>query len=137
MYNNEYLESHVLTAPAHQLHMMVVGGAIRFANAGKEALLEKNYEQSHLALSKSRDFVTELISGLDDERAPEMVESLRSLFAFAYKNLALADIEHNVELIDNALRVLELHKETWLELIEKLPEDYQASSGEQNSSWEG
>jgi len=136
MYNNEYLESHVMTASAHQLHMMVVGGAIRFAIAGKEALLEKNYEHSHLALSKSRDFITELISGLDDERAPEMIESLRALFAFAYKNLAQADIEHNTELIDNAIRVLELHKETWLELIEKLPEDYQASSGQQSSSWE-
>ncbi len=136
MYNNEYLESHIMTAPAHQLHMMVVGGAIRFAIAGKEALLEKNYEQSHLALSKSRDFITELISGLDDERAPEMIESLRALFAFAYKNLAQADIEHNTELIDHAIRVLELHKETWLELIEKLPEDYQARSGQQSSSWE-
>ncbi len=136
MYNNEYLETHVMTAPAHQLHMMVVDGAIRFANTGKEGLLEKNYEQSHLALSRSRDFISELISGLDQERAPEMIESLRSLFAFAYKNLAQADIEHKPELVDHAVRVLELHKETWLELIEKLPEDYQENSGQQSSSWE-
>ncbi len=129
MYNNEYLESHVMTAPPHQLHLMVVGGAIRHAIAGKEALQEKNYEQSHLALSKSREFITELLAGLDDERAPEMIESLRALFAFAYKNLAQADIEHKPELVDNAIRVLELHKETWLELIEKLPEEHQASSG--------
>ncbi|MBL4884759.1 MAG: flagellar export chaperone FliS [Planctomycetaceae bacterium] len=136
MYQNEYLESQVMTATPHQLHLMVVDGAIRFANVGKEALLVNNYEDSHLALSRSRDFISEIFSGLDDERAPEMIESLRNLFAFSYKNLAQADIEHKPELVDDAIRVLELHKETWMELIEKLPEDYQANAHQKSGDWE-
>lgn len=137
MYQNEYLESHVMTATAQQLHLMVVDGALRFANAGKEALSENDYERSHLALSRSREFISEMISGLDQERAPEMIESLRSLFAFSYRNLAQADIEHKVELAEDAIQILQLHKQTWMELIEKLPEDYQANPRkEATSDWE-
>ena len=136
MYQDEYLESHVLTATPHQLHLMVVDGALRFANAGKEALLEKNYEESHHAFAKSRSFISELFSGLDEERAPEMIESLRKLFAFCYKNLAQADIDHNVDLVEEAIHILDLHRQTWMELIEKLPEDYQANAHQKTADWE-
>ena len=138
MYDNEYLESKVLTASGPQLHLMVVEGAIRFARQGKESLEKQDYELSHERLTRSREFVTELISGLNPEMAPEMITTLKELFAYIYRNLALADIKLEVEPIETALTLLNSHRETWLELVQQLPEQQTAESPAQApTEWEG
>jgi len=119
-YEDEYLESKVLTAPPLQLHLLTVEGAIRFARQAKLALEEKQFEQSHNLLNRSRECVSELIAGLNPEQAPEMVTSLKNLFAFVYRALAMADLETNPARVDDAVQILERHRETWLELIDKL-----------------
>ncbi len=124
MYENEYLETQVMTAPGPQLHLMVVDGSIRFARQGKLALQEKDFELSHECLNRSREFLSEMISGLNPEVAPEMVGSLKQLFAYIYRELALADINHQPEHIDNAIQVLEKHRAAWVELIEQLPTQF-------------
>lgn len=125
MYDNrmdaEYLEMKVLTASPAQLHLLILEGAIRHARQAREALVSQDWEASFDLLNRSREFVSELLGGLKDDQAPEMVESLKQLFTFAYRNLALADLEREPTRVDSALRVLELHRETWLELLTQLP----------------
>ena len=65
MYENEYLETQVMTAPGPQLHLMVVDGSIRFARQGKLALQEKDFELSHECLNRSREFLSEMISAFN------------------------------------------------------------------------
>ena len=60
----EYLETQVMTATPHQLHMMVIDGAIRFATQAEEALQEDDFETAHFALNRSREFVTEVGEGV-------------------------------------------------------------------------
>ncbi|MDZ4689406.1 MAG: flagellar export chaperone FliS [Planctomycetaceae bacterium] len=116
----EYLESQVLTAGPHRLHLMVVDGAIRFARRGLEALDAHRWEDLFTALSRSRDCVAELLGGLDADQSPDLAARLKALFAFVYRNLALADTERNAQRIRDAIRILEIHRETWLELGEQL-----------------
>lgn len=145
MQDNEYLETQVMTAPPHQLHLMVLDGAIRFATRAEHALDQGDPETGHLALTKSRAFVTELLSGLDRERAPEMVDQLQSLFLFVYRNLVEADLQRDPQRVRNALRILRIHRETWIALMEKLQRDQEAigaphfDSGDdgQSRSWTG
>lgn len=118
---DEYLETQVMTAPPHQLHLMVVDGAIRFAQRGAQALQEHDFEAAHFALNSSREFVSELIAGLDASQSPELVERLRALFAFVYRSLAMADLHHDVGQIGDALKILEMHREAWRSLMEQLP----------------
>lgn len=118
MNTDDYLETQVMTAPPHQLHLMVIEGAVRFAVQAKQALEQNDYEMSHLALSRSRDFVNELIAGLNGEQSPELVEQLKGLFAFAYERLVRADHEHDPKLVDDALVVLENHLQTWRDLVQ-------------------
>lgn len=133
---DEYLEAQVMTATPHQLHLMVIDGAIRFATQAEEALQQNDIETSHLALNRSREFVTELIGGLDTERAEELVERLKGLFMFAYKNLAAADFDQDVSKIQDALKILKMHRESWMELGSNLKQENQLpheNSGEK--SW--
>ncbi|MBR9800923.1 MAG: flagellar export chaperone FliS [Rubinisphaera brasiliensis] len=119
-YEDEYLESKVLTAPPLQLHLLTVEGALRFARQAKVSLEEKQFEQSHDLLNRSRECVSELIAGLNPDQAPEMVQSLKNLFVFVYRSLAMADLETSPARVDDAIRILESHRDTWLELIDKL-----------------
>ncbi len=117
---DQYLEANVMTATPYQLHRMVVDGAIRFAVQAEAAIEQGDIEAAHIALNSSREFVAELISGLDENNAPELVGQLKSLFCFVYKNLAEADFEQNIEHVTNALSILRMHRETWVELAEKI-----------------
>lgn len=122
----EYLEAQVMTAGPHRLHLLVVDGAIRFARRAQEALEHQRWEELDAALSRSRDCMTELIGGLDAERSPDLTDRLKSLFAFVYRNLVLADLERNPVRLRDALRILEIHRETWLELGEQLAREQAA-----------
>lgn len=118
MYQDEYLETQVMTASPQKLHLMVVDAAIRFAHQGREALEVKDFEVSHEALSRSRQFVSEMICGLNKDRAPEMVDTLDKMFSYVYSQIALGDITHDVAPIDRVIKVLQSHRETWLEVLE-------------------
>lgn len=120
---DEYLESRVSTSAPHQLHLMVVEGAIRYAKQARESLEQKDIETAHLALNRSREFVSELISGVKPEQNQELAERVQGLFVFAYRNLAVADMEQEPRAVTDALRVLEMHRDTWRMLCDQLKDE--------------
>lgn len=123
-----YLETKVMTAQPHQLHMMVVDGAIRFATRAEQALAEQDFETAHFALNDARGFVSEMISGLQEEHAPELVQKLKSLFGFVFLNLVEADRDQDVVKVRDALKILRIHRETWAELGDTLAESADPAS---------
>lgn len=111
-----YLSTQVRTASPYRLHLIVVEGAIRYAKLGEESLASRDYETAHLSLSQSRDFVTEMIGGLNEEYDPELAQRMKQLFFFAYINLAEGERDRDLVKVQAALRILRLHHETWVEL---------------------
>lgn len=128
---DEYLEAQVMTATPHQLHLMVVDGALRFSRQAEAALKEKDFETSHFSLNRARECVNEIIGGLREDRQEDLVEQLRALFGFVYQNLARADLEQSPDMVADAIRILELHRETWVQLGETLRVENAASPAAQ------
>jgi len=120
---SEYLENQVLSASPHRLHLMVIDGAIRFARQGLIALEDRRWEAMGDALNRSRDCVTELIGGLNHGEDPNLAVDLKSLFVFTYRRLIAGELERQAHYIDDAIRILSLHRETWIELGAKLQTD--------------
>lgn len=116
---SEYLQARVLTASPQELHLMVVDGAIRHAAQARDALQANDYETSHFALNRARAFVMELLAGLDEDKAADVVRQLRRLFGFVYRRLNEADLQHDAGRVCDALRILDMHRDTWCELIER------------------
>lgn len=117
---DEYLENQVLTASPHQLHLMVLDGAIRFARQGMAAMSDGSGESVRWALQRARNCVSDLIGAIKPQTAPELAEPQKQLFLNVYWNLAVAEIERNPERIEVGLRILQMHRETWVELGRKL-----------------
>ena len=143
--SNSYLETKVLTARPQQLHLFVVEAALRQARAAETALHAGDYEAAHEALGISRDLVAELIAGLNRDHQPELVDRMQALFVFVFRTLAAADLHHDTRRVRDAIRVLEVHQRTWLDLIERLQDarpqglavpPEAAASGRPGRSWE-
>ena len=118
-----YLETRVMSAPPHQLHLMVVDAALRFARQGEQCLTGQDLAGAYAALNRSRDCVKELIVGLRPDQAPDLIAQLNDLFMFVYRRLVDADMKRDAQLARDAIRILEIHRGTWLELIEALPKE--------------
>jgi len=116
----EYLRSAVMTAAPEQLHLMLIDGAIRFALRGKDALERKDYEAAFNAIERAQRIVLELHSGLKRDVNPDLVDQMASLYNFMYRRLVDANLQHETQGIDDAVRILRHHRETWTLLIDKI-----------------
>jgi flagellar protein FliS len=120
---DEYLETKVTTATPHQLHLMVIDGAIRYALAAEAALTRPKFDEANAALARARQFVGEMLAGLDATRLPEVVDRLKALFLFIHRNLAKAGLQHDPQLVADSITILRLYRETWLALAERLKQE--------------
>lgn len=120
MHHATYLEAQVQTASPHRLHLLVVEAALRHARGGLEAIDQQRWDVMFVSLSKARDCVSELLSGLRPDVAPDVAGPTRDLFAFVYRNLALADYERSAQRVHDAIAILSRHRDTWNELGQML-----------------
>jgi len=119
MRSDEYLANQILTAPPAQLHLLVIDGAIRFAKQATLALEDGDFELANDRFVRCRNCVSELITGMDESQLPEVVSELKGLFTFVYDRIVRADLNHDAELVNDALQVLSAHRETWLAVIDQ------------------
>lgn len=125
-----YLETHVMTASAERLHLMVIEGALRFARRATAALEARDFEKSHEALNRSRACIDDMVVAIRPEQNPDLAMRLKGLFLFAHRNLVQADLEHNPAKVRDAIQILELHRETWVELMVRLRQERSAATPE-------
>ncbi|MEM1060872.1 MAG: flagellar export chaperone FliS [Planctomycetota bacterium] len=117
--DEEYLTTRVLSASPAELHLMTVDGALRHASHAKRAIETGDTETAAAALASARGFVTELISGLNQKAEPELVGGVASLFVFALRRLAEAELKPTEPaLVADAITTLAAHREAWKELID-------------------
>src|SRR5687768_5010641 len=115
-----YLRTKVLTATPEQLQMMLYDGAIRFCEAARAAILEKNWEGSYNNISRAQKIILEMNCSLKHEVDPDLCGKLAGLYTYAYRNLVDANINHETGPLDEALRILRYQRDTWAMLMDKL-----------------
>jgi len=119
---DEFIRADVLTASPYRLHVMVVDGALQHARAAVRALEGRDYDLSHTASNRAREFVGELLSGLQSDPAPELVTMVKDYFLHIQKNLVFADLLQDLEAAKKAVSLLEGYRETWGQLRSRLPQ---------------
>jgi flagellar protein FliS len=125
-----YLRTKVLTATPEQLQLMLYDGAIRFAEQGRVALENKNFEASFTAISRALNIITELTSTLNHKVAPDLCGKLAALYNYVYRNLVKASAERRLEPLEDALKILRHQRETWAMLLEKIGKEKAAKAAQ-------
>lgn len=117
---NAYLRTKVLTAPPEQLRLMLLDGAIRFANQGREALGRKDFEGIYLGISQCRAIVFELMTTIGPDAEPELAQRVRALYTYMYTRLLEASTERNPTKLDEVIELLAFERQTWAMFLDKL-----------------
>jgi len=121
--NNPYFRTKVLTASPEELRLLLLDGGLHFARIGREGLAKKNYEDVYEGFSQARAIVMELINSMRAEVAPELCANLSSLYTFIYRLLMEASFEKHLGKADEAIKILEYERETWVMLMEQLAKE--------------
>ncbi len=117
-----------MTATPEQLQLMLYDGAIRFASQAREAIEKREIENSFNLLTRAQNIVQEMENGLRHEVAPEICGQMVSLYRFVFGKLVDANVNKDVQAVDDALKVLRHQRETWAILADKVQKAQTAES---------
>lgn len=121
--NSQYLESKVLTASQPRLHLMLLEGAIRFGQRAKQTWNDDEaVAETEQLLNRMMDIVEELTTGTaagEGEISKQLVEQ----YAFVYRELTASRINRELQKLEECLKLLEFHRETWKLACEKMAVD--------------
>ena len=121
MGQNTYFKNDIRTARGETLVQRLLEKAIRQARAAAEIGAQDVAGRS-AKLRSVFDIVTELQRSLDHERGGEIAANLNALYDFVSSRIALACTASGDEFIGEALRVLEILHEAWVEMSVAAPE---------------
>lgn len=124
-----YLKTKVMTASPAELRLLLIDGAIRFAEQAKRGYEERNYEAAFEGTTKAQNILMELMNSLRPEQAPELCARLSSLYTFMYKSLVEASSTRDTTLIDEVLSLLRFERETWQMCLEALARENKSAAG--------
>jgi flagellar protein FliS len=113
-----YLESKVLTAPPHRLHLMLIEGAIRFGRQADEALRRGDHVAAATPLLRILDIVGEMLAGVRGQNA-DVNKRLTDLYWFLFRLASEAKIHSDAERLAALMRLLEYERQTWQMLCDK------------------
>jgi flagellar secretion chaperone FliS len=115
---SNYLESKVLTATPHQLHLMLLEGAIRFGRMAESRLRQGDEVAAAEPLTRAIDIVGELLAGVRGGKLP-MNQQLAELYLFLFRRVLEAKIHTDADKLAEALRLLDYERQTWQLICEK------------------
>jgi flagellar secretion chaperone FliS len=123
-----YLDARVTTASQPELQLMLLDGALRFGRQAQQLwdAAEKLDERDRL-LVRTLDIVEELIRGVGGGTT-EPSKRLEEEYAFAFRQLALAQLNRDAAPLEAALKILDFHRETWKLACEKVRADAPAGA---------
>ncbi|TWT33317.1 flagellar export chaperone FliS [Blastopirellula retiformator] len=118
---NSYLETEVLTATPQKLQLMLIGGAIRFAQQAKHLKDEGQDEAAWEALLRCRGIITEILINIRPQITP-LAGQVAGVYLYLFRELSDIQISNQYEKILSLIPVLEEERDTWSQLCEAMPE---------------
>lgn len=115
-----YLGTEILTAPPQKLHLMLIEGAIRFAQRAREHWRASQYDQACEALIRAQDILSEMMAAVNRKVDAELAKKTAAVYLFIFRRLMEANMRRDEAKLDDALRVLEIERETWRLVCERL-----------------
>ncbi len=124
----QYLKTQIMTASPEALQLMLWDGAIRFAQQGRDAILKKDIEGSYRLLLRSQKIITEMSASLRHDVNPELCKNLAALYNFIYRQLVDANVRKDVNAVNEAIKLMQHQRETWVMLMDKLGQERAAAA---------
>jgi flagellar protein FliS len=99
---------------------MLLDAGVRAIHRAKQLWSEGEAEQGSESLIRAQQIVTELLCGLNRDVDAELAEKVAAIYLFVFRTLMEANLKHDAAKLDDAAEVLEIERETWRQVCEKL-----------------
>jgi flagellar secretion chaperone FliS len=118
--SNQYLTTQVLTAPPQKLQLMLLEAAVRACRSTRQHWRAGEIGPGGETLLRAQQIVGHLLTALDAAPKSELVGKVAGVYLFIYRRLTEAALQRDEKKLDEALKILEIERETWRQLCEKL-----------------
>ena len=105
-YIKQYQTSNITTATPEKLMILLFDGAIQFLQKAKVAIAENNFKERSANIDGARKIIRELMRTIDLENGNDVVKQLFKLYNRMAMNLIKANVQRNVEKIDEVIQDL-------------------------------
>ena len=120
MSHSHYLDARVNTASQPELQLMLLDGALRFARqAAKQLGVDAQRLETDRLLARAVDVAEELVRSVSVVKIDASAR-LAEEYAFAFRQLTAARVNHDPGALDAAIQLLSFHRETWRLACERL-----------------
>ena len=114
-----YLKTKIMTASPGELMVMMYNGAVNFCERAREKMLAREFSESCDLIVRAENILMELSAGLRKDVYPELVGNLARLFEFVFHRLFEANVSQDPQKLLDAVGVLTVLRDTWIEAIQK------------------
>lgn len=115
---NQYQNTQVSTSSPEKLLLMLYDGAINFTRIALDKMEKKDIAGKGLYIGKAQAIVSELMNTLNHEVGGEISRQLERLYLYLIDEYLAANINNSPRSLQNALKILTILRDTWVEAIE-------------------
>jgi len=116
----KYFNTDVRTATPQRLQLMLIEAALRSAERGRQQWQEKQDDWALGSIIHAQTVMGELLAAIDLTTAGDLGQRVSTLYEFILRSLVEAGHRHNEKSLADAIRLLELERETWRQVCEKM-----------------
>ena len=115
-----YLTTEVMTATPQKLQLLLIEAAMRSVEFARQHIDDADYGPACEAIIRAEQIISEMLATLNHESGSDLVKKVASVYLFVFRMLMEANQEHNVAKLDDAMKVLEVERETWKQVCDKV-----------------
>lgn len=115
---NQYQNTQVSTSSPEKLLLMLYDGAINFTRIAIDKMEKKDVAGKGKFIGKAQAIVSELMNTLNHEVGGDVSRRLEQLYIYLIDEYLAANINNSTRSLENALKILTILRDTWVEAIE-------------------
>lgn len=115
--------SSIAYADPHELILRLMNGAIERLAQARGAIQQKNTQTKGELIGKAISIIGGLNACLDHEQGGEISTNLEALYEYMNNRLLEANIEDNVNKLDEVSRLLQEIRSAWIQVPEKIKQE--------------
>jgi len=125
---DSYLEAQVRSATPQKLRLLLIEGALKFANKTKHFWQSDQLEDGVQSVIRCRGVLSELLMSIKEEHSP-LTKRVSAIYLFLFKTVTEAQLHRDLKKLEDVIRILDIERKTWQMLCEKMPDFPEDESG--------
>ncbi|MCL2913123.1 flagellar export chaperone FliS [Shewanella corallii] len=118
-YRKVSLESEIAVASPHRIIQMMFAGALERLAQSRYAIEQQDFSNKGILIGKAVGIINGLNNSLNMDEGGEISDNLSELYSFMLRRISEANLNNDVQAIDDVMEILRNIKEGW----DAIPED--------------